>query len=108
MTHSDISPPSIAASQEGYSIALSAVASNFAFSFVPDEISHDNKFREILDRDKDCLSLPNQENGDPKYYVDYRKDLPLRIGHNTSRNARCSVRRLQYVPRVFQPASSSR
>jgi hypothetical protein len=50
-----------------YSIASSAVASNLAFGFALDEISHHNQFREIRDSDNVCLSLPNQENGDSKY-----------------------------------------
>jgi len=70
MTRSGALAPSITALQKAYSIASSAVASNLAFGFALDEISHDDQFREIRDRDNVCLSLPNQENGGSKYYVD--------------------------------------
>ena len=70
MIHSGALAPSITALQKAYSIASSAVASNLAFGFAPDEISHHNQFREIRDSDNVCLSLPNQENDGSKYYVD--------------------------------------
>jgi hypothetical protein len=70
MTRSGALAPSITALQKAYSIAPSAVASNLAFGFALDEISHDNRFCEIRDRHNVCLSLPNQENGGSKYYVD--------------------------------------
>ena len=50
MIHSGALAPSNIALQKAYSIASSAVASNLA-CFALDEISHDNQFREIRDRE---------------------------------------------------------
>jgi hypothetical protein len=70
VTQSDRLPPTISALRKVYSITSSAVASNLPFGFALDEISHDIQLREIRDNDNVCLSLPNQENGGSKYYVD--------------------------------------